>query len=42
MLAVLAHEVGHVVQRHSLRVLVQDSLLAFLALAVTGDVSDIP
>jgi Zn-dependent protease with chaperone function len=39
LLAVLAHEIGHVVHRHSLRMLVQDSLLAFLALAVTGDVS---
>ncbi|MBI5523758.1 MAG: M48 family metallopeptidase [Desulfarculus sp.] len=39
LLAVLAHEIGHVVHRHSLRMLVQNSLLALMALAVTGDVS---
>ncbi|MDX2426930.1 MAG: M48 family metallopeptidase [Cycloclasticus sp.] len=39
LVSVMAHEVGHVVQRHSLRRLVQDSGLAFMLLAVTGDVS---
>lgn len=39
LVSVMAHEVGHVVQRHSLRRLVQDSGLAFILLTVTGDVS---
>jgi len=37
--AVLAHEIGHVVHRHGMRRLVQDSLLGFALLAITGDVS---
>ncbi|HET8691987.1 MAG TPA: M48 family metallopeptidase [Steroidobacteraceae bacterium] len=36
--AVLAHEVGHVRQRHALRILLQDAGVAALALAVLGDV----
>lgn len=39
LLAVLAHEIGHIVHRHGLRTLVQDSLLGFLLLAITGDVT---
>lgn len=39
LLAVLVHEIGHVVQRHGMRTLVQDSLLGFALLAITGDVS---
>ena len=38
LLAVLAHEIGHVVHRHGLRSLVQNSLFAFVVLAITGDV----
>lgn len=37
--AVLAHEVGHVVHRHSMRNVVQSSLLVFVMVSLTGDVS---
>ena len=37
--AVLAHEIGHIVHRHGMRTLIQDSLLGFVLLAMTGDVS---
>ena len=37
--AVLAHEIGHVMHRHGIRRVVQDSLLGFALLALTGDVS---
>lgn len=37
--AVLAHEIGHVVERHSLRMLLQDSATTLLMIAVFGDVS---
>jgi Zn-dependent protease with chaperone function len=37
--AVLAHEIGHIVHRHSMRTLIQDSILGFILLAITGDVS---
>ena len=37
--AVLAHEVGHVVHRHSMRNVVQGSLLVFVMVSLTGDVS---
>jgi hypothetical protein len=36
---VLAHETGHVIHRHGMRVLIQDSILGFTFLAVVGDVS---
>ncbi|MBW2172447.1 MAG: M48 family metallopeptidase [Deltaproteobacteria bacterium] len=36
---VLAHEIGHVVHRHGMRTVVQDSLLGFAFLAITGDAS---
>lgn len=35
--AVLAHEAGHVVHRHALREVLQNSTVALLVLAVTGD-----
>ena len=37
--AVLLHEIGHIVHRHSMRTLIQDSLLGFVLLAMTGDVA---
>ena len=37
--AVLAHEIGHVVRRHGMRTIIQDSLLGFLILAITGDIT---
>ncbi|RPJ71217.1 MAG: M48 family metallopeptidase [Desulfobacteraceae bacterium] len=39
LLAVLAHETGHVALRHGLQRIIQGSLLSFLLLAVTGDAS---
>lgn len=39
LVAILAHEVGHVVHRHSLRGIVQSSLALWLVLSITGDVS---
>ena len=36
---ILAHEIGHVVHRHGMRTVIQDSLLGFTLLAITGDVS---
>jgi Zn-dependent protease with chaperone function len=41
ILAVLAHELGHVVHRHGMRRVVQDSLLSFAVLAITGDASGV-
>ena len=37
LVAVLAHEIGHVVHRHGMRAVIQDSLLGFALLAITGD-----
>ena len=37
LVAVLTHEIGHVVHRHGLRTVIQDSLLGFALLAITGD-----
>jgi len=37
--AVLAHEIGHVAGRHGMRSIVQDSLLGFAILAITGDIT---
>jgi Zn-dependent protease with chaperone function len=37
LVAVLTHEIGHVVHRHGLRAVIQDSLLGFALLAITGD-----
>ncbi len=39
LLAVLAHEIGHVEHRHSLRRLVQNSLYVFVLALITGDTS---
>jgi len=39
LLAVLAHEIGHVKYRHSLRALIQGSVISFAVAMVTGDVS---
>ncbi len=39
LLAVLTHEIGHIVHRHAMRRVIQDSLLGFTLLAITGDVS---
>jgi predicted Zn-dependent protease len=39
LLAVLTHEIGHIVHRHAMRRVIQDSLLGFVLLAMTGDVS---
>jgi Zn-dependent protease with chaperone function len=39
LLSVLAHEAGHVARRHGVQRIIQDSLLAFAIMAVTGDVS---
>ncbi|HID31634.1 MAG TPA: M48 family metallopeptidase [Desulfobacterales bacterium] len=39
LLAVLAHEIGHIVHRHGLRRVIQDSLLGFALLTITGDIS---
>jgi Zn-dependent protease with chaperone function len=36
---ILVHEIGHIVNRHGMRTVVQDSLLGFALLAITGDVS---
>lgn len=39
LVAVLGHEAGHVAHRHGLQRVIQDSLLAFALMAVTGDAS---
>ncbi len=39
VLAVLAHEIGHVVHEHGLRSVLQSSAVALLLTAVTGDIS---
>ena len=41
LIAVLAHELGHLQRRHSLRMLLQDSATVVLVIAVTGDVSSV-
>ncbi len=41
VLAVMAHEVGHVVERHGLRQTLHHSMLTLLALYVTGDASSV-
>jgi len=37
--SIMAHEVGHIVNRHSLRHLIQNSTVGLLIMAVTGDLS---
>lgn len=39
LVAVLAHEIGHVVHRHGLERVVQNSLVAWIMVLVTGDLS---
>lgn len=39
LLAVFAHEIGHVEQRHAARRVIQSAMLTFLAVALTGDMS---
>jgi len=39
VIAVLAHELGHIRHRHSLRYVLQDSMTALLAMAIYGDAS---
>ncbi|RJQ56405.1 MAG: DUF898 family protein [Desulfobacteraceae bacterium] len=39
LVAVLVHEIGHVVHRHGMRAVIQNSMLAFAMMAITGDVS---
>lgn len=39
VIAVLAHELGHIRHRHSLRYVLQDSITALLAMAIYGDAS---
>ena len=39
--SILAHEVGHVVYRHSLRQLIQGSTVSLVIMAVTGDISTV-
>lgn len=41
LLAILTHEIGHIVHRHSLRRLIQNSVLSFAILSITGDSSGI-
>lgn len=41
LLGILTHEIGHIVHRHSLRRLIQNSILSFAILSITGDSSGI-
>lgn len=41
LIAVLAHEIGHLRQRHNLRRVLQNSATAVLVIAVTGDISSV-
>jgi predicted Zn-dependent protease len=41
LVAVLAHEIGHVTHRHALRRLLQDSATVLLIAAITGDATSI-
>lgn len=41
IVAVLAHEVGHLSQRHSLRILLQNSASAVIIAGLTGDLSSV-
>ena len=42
LIGVYAHEVGHIVRRHSMRNVLQSSAFAVIIIAVTGDVSSVP
>jgi len=39
LLTIFVHEIGHVVHRHGMRTLIQDSLLSFAIAAITGNAS---
>lgn len=39
--AVLAHEIGHIKHRHSLRRIIQDTFLTFILMMMTGDATQI-
>ena len=39
LVAILGHEIGHLVHRHLLRRVIQDSLLSVLVVLISGDVS---
>lgn len=41
LVAILAHEIGHVVNRHVLRRIIQDSILAVLIIFITSDASSL-
>jgi Zn-dependent protease with chaperone function len=41
LIAVLAHEIGHVQHRHALRTLLQNSAVALLLASVTGDITSL-
>jgi len=41
LIAVLAHEIGHLRQRHGLRRVLQDSASALVVIAVTGDIGSV-
>lgn len=41
LLGVLAHEIGHLVNRHGLRIVLQDSLSALLIASLTGDITNV-
>jgi len=41
LIAVLAHEIGHLRQRHGLRRVLQDSATVLVVIAVTGDISSV-
>lgn len=41
LLSIMAHEIGHLVHQHAMRRIIQDSLLSFAILALTGDASGV-
>lgn len=41
LIAILTHEIGHIAHRHSMRRLIQNSILSFAILSITGDSSGI-
>lgn len=41
LISVLAHEVGHLAQRHGLRILLQNSASAIIVAGLTGDISNV-
>ena len=41
LVAILAHELGHVIKRHSLRQALQSTVLGVLVVTITGDISSV-